>query len=68
MSPSEMDTEVAGTAPVFRVLRGDPEDAELAAFVAVLAAFAAPTSPPAPLARSAWFPRTPPTWSTSTLP
>jgi hypothetical protein len=68
MSPSEMDTPGAGVAPVFRVLRGDPEAAELAALVAVLMAFAATTRPPAPPARSAWSPQTPPSWRTSILP
>lgn len=61
MSPSELDS-----APAFRVLRGDPEDAELAALVAVFTAFASVAPPPA-AARSAWSPLTAPTWRTSTL-
>ncbi|EMD28164.1 acyl-CoA carboxylase subunit epsilon [Amycolatopsis azurea] len=63
MSPSEMDS-----APVFRVLRGDPEDAELAALVAVLTALASAAPPPsvAPV-RSAWSPLTSATWRTSAL-
>ncbi|EME51939.1 hypothetical protein H074_34308 [Amycolatopsis decaplanina DSM 44594] len=55
------------TVPVFRVLRGDPEDAELAALVAVFTALASAAPPsPAPV-RSAWSPRTSKTWRTSTL-
>jgi len=60
MSPSGMDS-----APAFRVLRGDPDDAELAALVAVLTATA--SRPPAAPARSAWSPLAAPTWRTSTL-
>ncbi|MEU3626852.1 hypothetical protein BS329_32680 [Amycolatopsis coloradensis] len=62
MSPSEKDT-----APAFRVLRGDPEDAELAALVAVFTALAATAPPPVAPARSAWSPRTPAIWRTSAL-
>ncbi|MFK0246543.1 acyl-CoA carboxylase subunit epsilon [Amycolatopsis azurea] len=63
MSPSGMDS-----APIFRVLRGDPEDAELAALVAVFTALASAPRPPsvAPM-RSAWSPLTAATWRTSTL-
>ncbi len=66
MAPSEKDTV---GAPVFRVLRGDPEDAELAALVAVLSALASarPLTAVSP-ARSAWSPQTPASWRTSTLP
>ncbi|MBE1579152.1 acyl-CoA carboxylase subunit epsilon [Amycolatopsis roodepoortensis] len=62
MSPSGVDS-----APVFRVLRGDPEDAELAALVAVFTALASVAPPPAAPARSAWSPLAAPTWRTSTL-
>ncbi|RSM84179.1 acyl-CoA carboxylase subunit epsilon [Amycolatopsis sp. WAC 01375] len=62
MSPSEKDS-----APIFRVLRGDPEDAELAALVAVFTALASAAPPPAAPARSAWSSRTPATWRTSVL-
>ncbi|MGW4830421.1 acyl-CoA carboxylase subunit epsilon [Amycolatopsis japonica] len=59
MSPSGMDS-----APVFRVLRGDPEDAELAALVAVFTALASAAPPPAV---PAWSPLAAPTWRTSAL-
>ncbi|MFC3448616.1 acyl-CoA carboxylase subunit epsilon [Amycolatopsis speibonae] len=65
MSPSGKDS-----APVFRVLRGDPEDAELAALVAVFTALATSASaapPPAAPARQAWSPLAAATWRTSTL-
>ncbi|RSN63598.1 acyl-CoA carboxylase subunit epsilon [Amycolatopsis sp. WAC 04182] len=62
MSPSGMDS-----APVFRVLRGDPEDAELAALVAVFTALAFAAPPAVVPSRSAWSPRAPETWRTSTL-
>ncbi|WP_394363302.1 acyl-CoA carboxylase subunit epsilon [Amycolatopsis sp. SB7-3] len=62
MSPSGMDS-----APVFRVLRGDPEDAELAALVAVFTALAPAAPPPAAPARPAWSPLVAPTWRTSAL-
>ncbi|WP_037305511.1 acyl-CoA carboxylase subunit epsilon [Amycolatopsis orientalis] len=62
MSPSEKDT-----TPVFRVLRGDPEDAELAALVAVFGALASAAPPPDAPARSAWSSRTRATWRTSVL-
>ncbi|MEV7549466.1 acyl-CoA carboxylase subunit epsilon [Amycolatopsis sp. NPDC089917] len=63
MSPSEMDS-----APLFRVLRGDPEDADLAALVAVFTALASAALPaPAAPARSAWSPLASATWRTSTL-
>ncbi|OXM43991.1 acyl-CoA carboxylase subunit epsilon [Amycolatopsis alba] len=61
MSPSGQDS-----APLFRVLRGDPEDAELAALVAVLTALAS-AAPPAAPARSTWSPLASATWRTSTL-
>ncbi|MEV6905539.1 acyl-CoA carboxylase epsilon subunit [Amycolatopsis sp. NPDC051071] len=64
MPPSEKDTGV----PVFRVLRGDPEDAALAALVAVFGALAAAVPPPAAPVPSAWSPQTRPAWRTSTLP
>ena len=64
MSLSTVDNEV----PVFRVLRGDPEDVELAALVAVFSALASAAPPPVAPARSAWSPRTRPTWRTSILP
>ncbi|MFD6069505.1 acyl-CoA carboxylase subunit epsilon [Amycolatopsis lurida] len=60
MSPSGMDS-----ARVFRVLRGDPEDAELAALVAVFIALASDAPPPT--APSAWSPLAAQTWRTSTL-
>ncbi len=63
MSPSEKDS-----VPVFRVLRGDPEDADLAALVAVFGALASAVPPAAAPARSAWSPQSPATWRTSTLP
>ncbi|AUI56999.1 acyl-CoA carboxylase subunit epsilon [Amycolatopsis sp. BJA-103] len=62
MSLSEKDS-----APVFRVLRGDPEDVELAALFAVFTALASAAPPPAAPARSAWPPRSPSTWRTSIL-
>ncbi|RSN20357.1 acyl-CoA carboxylase subunit epsilon [Amycolatopsis sp. WAC 04169] len=62
MSPSGMDS-----VPVFRVLRGDPEDADLAALVAVFTALASAAPPPAAPARSAWSPLVAPTWRTSAL-
>ncbi|GHH35055.1 hypothetical protein GCM10017790_75700 [Amycolatopsis oliviviridis] len=55
------------SAPLFRVLRGDPEDVELAALVAVLGALASAAPPPAAPARSAWSPLSAATWRTSTL-
>ncbi len=39
------------TAPALRVVRGEPDDAELAAVVAVLAALAAQADPPTPVRR-----------------
>ncbi|ANN19790.1 hypothetical protein SD37_31990 [Amycolatopsis orientalis] len=62
MSPSEKDT-----TPVFRVLRGDPEDVELAALVAVFGALASAAPPPVTPARSAWSSQTRATWRTSVL-
>ncbi|MFI7122377.1 acyl-CoA carboxylase subunit epsilon [Amycolatopsis sp. NPDC049868] len=62
MSPSGMDS-----APVFRVLRGDPEDADLAALVAVFTALASAAPPPAVPGRPAWSPLVAPTWRTSAL-
>jgi hypothetical protein len=38
----------------FRVVRGEPTDAELAALTVVLAAACAPRAEPAPRSRSAW--------------
>lgn len=71
MSPSEKDAKRPGDAsgaPVFRVLRGDPEDADLAALVAVFTALAPPPlAPSAAPARSSWSPRTPATWRTLAL-
>ncbi|WP_410658263.1 acyl-CoA carboxylase subunit epsilon [Amycolatopsis sp. lyj-112] len=71
MSPSEKDAERPGGdsgTPVFRVLRGNPEDSDLAVLVAVFTALAAAAPPFAAPARSAWSPRTPATWRTSILP
>ncbi|HET6289069.1 MAG TPA: acyl-CoA carboxylase subunit epsilon [Amycolatopsis sp.] len=62
MSPSEKDS-----VPVFRVLRGDPEDAELAALVAVFTALASAAPPPAVPVESSWSSRTSATWRTSVL-
>ncbi|MFJ4103450.1 acyl-CoA carboxylase epsilon subunit [Amycolatopsis japonica] len=62
MSSSGMDS-----APVFRILRGNPEDAELAALVAVLTAAASAAPPAVTPARPAWSPLAAPTWRTSTL-
>lgn len=39
---------------LFRVVRGDPTDEELAALTVVLAAAAAAPAAPAPVRRSAW--------------
>ncbi|WP_410649172.1 acyl-CoA carboxylase subunit epsilon [Amycolatopsis sp. cmx-4-54] len=55
------------SAPVFRVLHGDPGDAELAALVAVFTALASAAPPSAAPARSAWSPLAAPTWRTTTL-
>jgi hypothetical protein len=63
---------------LFRVVRGTPDDAELAALVVVLAAAAAPPVDPRPLARSTWndpvaglrrpLPVGPDAWRTSAWP
>ncbi|MCP2302061.1 acyl-CoA carboxylase subunit epsilon [Actinokineospora globicatena] len=65
--------------PVLRVVRGNPDAAELAALTVVVAAAAsAPAEPPAPLSTSAWsdksslvrrpLPHGPGAWRSSGLP
>ncbi|SFJ57768.1 Acyl-CoA carboxylase epsilon subunit [Amycolatopsis regifaucium] len=53
--------------PVFRILRGDPEDLELAALVAVFGALASAAVPPAVPVWSAWSARGRADWRTSVL-
>lgn len=65
--------------PVLRIVRGNPDDAELAALTAVITAAAvAPAAPAAPVRRSAWadrsrlvrrpLPHGPGAWRASSLP
>ncbi|MEU6643785.1 acyl-CoA carboxylase subunit epsilon [Saccharomonospora sp. NPDC046836] len=53
-----MDEPEDAPRPVLRIVRGNPDDAEIAALTAVLAGLASPApAPPGPRARSRWADR-----------
>jgi len=72
------DVQEEPRRPLLRVVRGNPDDAELAALTAVVAALAGAPGPDSPTPRSAWadrasslrrpLPHGPGAWRASGLP